>query len=87
MTIVIDFINTPKEAKWRMRSESGETSEWSSYYEGILTHKFKNSLTYGLATDYWNGVLPTWKPFIIIPINQYKTNEITSLIEAEIFLK
>lgn len=87
MLITIDFINTTKEAKWRMRSPSGETSQWSSYYEGVLTHRFSNGILYGLATDYWDGVLPTWKPFTIHESATHKMNEITHLGEAEKFLK
>lgn len=54
--------------RWRLaygNQDGWETSEWTSYYEGILKHTFSNGETWYYASDYWNGVLPTEKPFQI----------------------
>jgi hypothetical protein len=83
--IVVDFVNTTKEAKWRLRAGDA-ASEWDSYYVGVHTFTFKNIL-YGYATQYWDGVLPTETPFIITPVANFKCNEITSLEEAKKFTK
>ena len=61
---IAEFINTDKEFKWRLKYNE-ETSEWTSWYHGLLVHKFSDGRTFGLATSYWDGVLPAEIPFEI----------------------
>jgi hypothetical protein len=56
--------NTIENFRWKLRSGKYET-EWTSHYEGVLVLKTSDG-TFGYATDYWNGSLPTEVPFQII---------------------
>lgn len=57
--IVVEEENTNTTFRWRM-SVNGNMSRPTKYYEGVLVHK-----GFGLATEYWEGVLPAWTPFKI----------------------
>lgn len=61
--IVVEEENTTSMFRWRM-SVNGDMSHPTKYYEGVLTHK-----GFGLATEYWEGVLPAWTPFKIDEAN------------------
>ncbi len=65
--VKVEVINTAKEHKWRLVSGS-EKSEWTGYYEGVLTHRFSDGRLIGYATDYWNGTLPVESPFEIVEL-------------------
>lgn len=62
--VTANVINTTKEYKWRLEC-GNKHSEWSTHYEGVLTHKFNGQL-YAYATQYWDGVLPTEVVFKIV---------------------
>ncbi len=64
-----EFINTNTEFKWRI-VYGDETSKWSRHYDGLLVYKFSDGRTFGLATQYWEGSLPTEIPFEIIEQEQ-----------------
>lgn len=65
MTVSVEFVDTPKEFKWRLTCGQ-ENSPWSKHYSGLLVHKFINGRTFAVATDYWSGVLPVQTPFEIL---------------------
>lgn len=62
--IKAEFIDNEKGSKWRI-VYGDSYSPWYSLYSGLLTWKAPNGVIYGLATPYWDGTLPTGKPFII----------------------
>lgn len=64
LQVTVEVIDTAQEFKWRLMFGETAISPFTSYYEGILTAKWRG-VTYAYATDYWNGVLPTEKVFII----------------------
>lgn len=49
---------------WRLRL-GNETSKWTSWRKGVLTHKFSNGELWCYLSSYWVGYvdLPTEKPF------------------------
>lgn len=59
--LIVEIENTEQSFAWRM-CVNRDWSEWTGHYAGLLVHK-----GYGLATAYWNGVLPEFIPFRIDP--------------------
>ena len=50
-----EIVNTDRTFLWRMVLND-EQSEWTSHYQGILVHTFKDGRTFGVVTDYYCGV-------------------------------
>lgn len=71
--IKAEFINTEKEFKWRL-VYGNASSEWYSYYQGLLTWLAPNGYLYGLASGYWEGTLPIEKPFQIIEVSSARAS-------------
>ncbi len=65
MRVLAEFVDNSKEFKWRL-VKGKEKSKWYKHYEGILTYRFKDGELWGLVTCYWDGTLPSEKPFQII---------------------
>lgn len=50
--VTVEVINNELEFKWRL-IVNGNASDWTKYYQGILTH-----MGYAVCTAYWEGSLP-----------------------------
>jgi len=64
----LEIIAEGENGKWQLRCGT-IASGWTSYYEGLLTLRVgtrEKVRTFGYATDYWHGALPTEVPFEIV---------------------
>ena len=54
------------ETEFKIRLVLGEeVSPWFKHYSSVHTHRFANGELWGVATQYYEGVLPTETPFLI----------------------
>ena len=66
-SVTVEVSNTEKSFCWRLSIGNYFRTDWTKYYEGILTiaSRVKPNISYGYATQYWLGVLPVEKVFLI----------------------
>jgi len=57
--VTVEVVNTKKEFKWRL-VVNGKKSDWTSYFQGILSFE-----GWMVATAYWDGAFKEFVPFRI----------------------
>lgn len=62
--VKVHIMDSERHGIWWLLEVNGDKSLPYNFYEGLLSHK-----EWFVATPYWEGTLPAWIPFRIVPAN------------------